>query len=126
MSLRSLGPAAVLLAFACTHAAASRMSARVLGTLPGAPNAAEPVAGAHVLMSCPDGQQLDLGRTGSDGYLDVAPSTAPALDCTLTFARAGYKPETFPVDKACVERAANTCIGMRATAVLEPTGSAGY
>ena len=118
---------AITLAAACmTHTAGSRMSARVLGGQPGSPGTAVPVAGAHLFLSCPDGLRADLGRTDSDGIVNIAPSSAPALDCRFTVARAGYRSDTFSVGDACIERARNVCLSMQVTRVLEPTGSAGY
>jgi len=113
-------------AFACAHQAASNLSARVLAAQPGSPSAAAPLPGAQVLMSCPDGMRTDLGESDSDGIVNLSPSVAPALDCKLTVARAGFKSDTFAVGDACVERAANVCTAMRVTRVLEPSGSAGY
>lgn len=117
---------AIGLATACAmHTAGSRMSARVLGGQPGSPTQATPVPGAHLLLTCPDGMRADLGRTDSDGVINISPSSAPALDCRFTVARAGYHPDTFSVGDACIERAANVCVSMRVTRVLEPSGSAG-
>lgn len=126
MRLRLLISAAAVLAFACAHQAASNLSARVLAAQPGSPTMATPLAGAHVLMTCPDGMRADLGETGSDGIVSLASSVAPAIDCKLTVARAGFKSDTFPVGDACVERAGNICTAMQVTRVLAPVGSAGY
>jgi hypothetical protein len=115
----------VLLAAACAHhVEGSRMNARVLGVRSG--NTAQPLAGARLIMTCPDGLTRDLGVTGSDGTLSISPSMAPALDCTLTVAERGYKPESYSVGHICAQRAGGACTAMNLHVVLERAGSAGY
>ena len=127
MRLRFLLAAAFVLPLACMHAAGSSMSARVLGAPPGAPpSAAAPVAGAHLLLNCPDGMRVDLGRTDRDGNISISPSSAPAVDCHFTVVRAGYQTDTFSVGDACTQRAGNVCLSMQVTRVLQAAGSAGY
>ena len=77
-----------------------RLTGAVLGQQPGT-TTATPIAGAHVLMQCPDGMSLDLGPTTSDGTLQISPSTAPALDCKLTVAQTGYAAQSVTVADVC-------------------------
>ena len=114
-----------VLAAACSHhVAGSRMNARVLGVRSG--NTAQPLAGARLIMTCPDGLTHDLGVTGSDGTLNISPSMAPALDCTVTVAERGYKPESYSVGHICAQRAGGACTAMNLNVVLNRSGSAGY
>ena len=124
--MRKLIPLISVLAAACaTHVAASKMNARVLGQQTA--TQAEPIAGAHLLLQCPDGTNLDFGTTAPDGTLRISPSTAPALDCKLTALQPGWASQSVRIEDICVERAANTCVGLSANYLLQrPTGSAGY
>ena len=127
MRLRFLLAAAFVLPLACMHAAGSSMSARVLAAPAGAPpDTAAPLAGAHLLLNCPDGMRADLGRTDSNGNVSISPSSAPAVDCHFTIERAGYQPDTFSVGDVCTQRAGNVCLSMQVTRVLQSAGSAGY
>jgi hypothetical protein len=114
-----------VLAAACAHhVAGSQMNARVLGMRAG--NVAQPLPGARMILTCPDGTTRDLGTTNSDGTLSISPSMAPAIDCTLTVAERGYKPESYSVGHVCAVRSGNTCSAMNLRVVLEREGSAGY
>src|SRR5258706_11069700 len=118
----------LIICFAATacagHVAGSQMNARVLGDQGG--NIAAPLSGAHLILNCPDGLTHDLGVTGSDGTVSLSPSLAPALDCNITVAETGYKPESYPVGQICAVRTANTCTAMDLRVVLHQAGSAGY
>src|SRR2546421_3741313 len=106
--MRTLAISIALLSAACaSRVAASRMNARVLALQPNM--TAAPVEGAHLLMSCPDGFRRELGVTGSDGELRLAPPTAPALHSTRTAGRRGYQADSTPVARVGPRRAADTC-----------------
>lgn len=114
----------VLLAAACTtQLSASRMHARVLGISPG--GGTEPLPGARLTISCPDGLVRELGVTDNDGRVNVSQSIAPALDCTLTAEEPGFRTVSYEVGRVCEERAANSCIAMDLRVVLDRGGS-GY
>lgn len=87
-----------------------------------------PVAGARVAIFCPQliksGGAYPIGETDARGELSFR---EPALGrwihdgCSVVIEKEGYRPLRVPVDDACVQRWATSCVRAVVTARLEPS-----
>jgi len=119
------------LGVACAHADfGSSVNARVLNHPADAPRDASglrPAEGAKVVLTCPGGEQKDLGTTNAQGELRVDQPAGIPLACSFNVQQAGYQPFSVRVSDACSETAADGCRHADVRAILASgrSGSAG-
>jgi len=118
------------LGVACAHADfGSSVTARVLNRPAEARDASglRPAEGAKVVLTCPGGDQKDLGTTNAQGELRVDQPAGLPLACSFNVQQPGYQPFSVRVSDACSETAADGCRHADVRAILASgrSGSAG-
>jgi hypothetical protein len=119
------------LGVACAHTDfGSSVTARVLNRPADAPRDASglrPAEGAKVVLTCPGGDQKDLGTTNAQGELRVDQPSGLPLACSFNVQQPGYQSFSVRVSDACAETAADGCrhADVRAILASSRSGSAG-
>jgi hypothetical protein len=124
-SRASLLALAAMLSTACANqGVGTRVNAKIMSLKTGAIDAkgVQPVPGAQVAVTCPNGSPREIGRTGSDGHLDidVGPDKSVPLDCDLAISQQGYRTMKVAVTEVCRLQGHGMCRALDVQAVLQP------